>query len=114
MTHHPWLRLLALVAAAGVGIGIATLDRGQDEIQPAVLMLFVAAFAFACGRPRDAWAYALLLGAGVPGLELVSRLQGVPPIPNSVPGSTVLAFLPAAFGALAGAFARRALGRETA
>ena len=37
MTHHPWLRPLALVAAGGVGIGIAMLDRGQDEIQPAVL-----------------------------------------------------------------------------
>ena len=114
MTPHPWLRPLALAAAGGVGIGIAMLDRAQDEIQPAVLMLFVAAFAFACWRPRDAWAYALLLGAGVPGLDLVSRLQGAPQIPNSAPGSTMLAFLPAALGAASGAIARGAFRRRTA
>ena len=104
-------RLSALLAAALLGVGIAILDRGQDEVQPAVLLLLVAAFGLSCARPRDAWAFALLLGAGVPGLELWTRLSGIPPVSDSVPGSTVLAFLPAALGALLGAVVRTAFRR---
>jgi hypothetical protein len=102
------IRLSALLAALLVGVGIAIVDRGQDEVQPAVFLLLVAAFAFSCARPRDAWVYALLLGAGVPGLDLWTRVQGIAPAADSVPGSTVLAFLPAALGALLGAGARAA------
>ena len=96
-------RLLLLLAALAVGAGIAILDRGQDEVQPAVFLLLVAGFALSCARPRDAWAYALLLGAGVPGLDLIMRLAGNPPPVDSVAGSTVIAFLPAGIGALVGA-----------
>ena len=102
------IRLSTLLAAALVGIAIAIVDRGQDEVQPAVFLLLASAFAFSCARPRDAWAYALLLGAGVPGLDLWTRLQGIAPPADSVPGSTVLAFVPAALGALLGAGARAA------
>ena len=110
MIRHPWLRPLALVVAGGFGIGVAMLDRSQSEVQPAVVLLLAAAFVLSWFRPGDAPGYALLLGAGVPGLDLLTRLQGIPPVFDSQAGSSLLAFLPAAAGALAGAFSRRKFG----
>ncbi len=96
--------LLAL--AALLGGAIALLDRGQEEVQPAALLLLVCSFALALARPRDAWAYALLVGAGVPVLDLVTRAQGIPPPWPSQPGSSLVALIPAFIGAGAGALLR--------
>ena len=109
MTRSPWPGATVPVAALLCGIAIAIVDRAQSEVQPAVLLLFASAAAFAWFRPQDAWLHALLLGAGIPGLELVTRLAGAPPAPDAVPGSSVLAFVPAAIGAGAGSLLRRML-----
>jgi hypothetical protein len=114
LTRSSWTRLFTLLAALVTGIAVAILDRGASEVQPAVLLLFASALAFAWFRPAEAWLSALLLGAGVPGLDLVSRILGAPPAFASVPGSSLLAFAPALFGAAAGSGLRRMLGGRPA
>jgi hypothetical protein len=88
--------LFLLAALLGAGIGL--FDHAQSEVQPAVILLLGCAFAFAFVRPRDAWASGLILGAGVPIVDLVSRALGQPAAWPSAPGSSVLAFVPALLG----------------
>jgi hypothetical protein len=103
MTRELLARIARLAAAATLGLGIAVLDRGQEEVQPAAFLLLVSGFAFSALKPREAWAYALPLGSGIPVLTLVSQAQGAPWPWPSAPGSTWIALVPAAIGALVGA-----------
>jgi hypothetical protein len=102
-------RWALLVLAALLGAGIALLDRRTEEVQPAALLLLVCAGALAFARPRDAWAYALLVGAGVPMLDFVTRARGIPPPWPAQPGSSLVALIPAVLGALVGALVRLAV-----
>jgi hypothetical protein len=95
--------------AALLGAGIGWFDHAQSEVQPAVILLFGCSFALAFVRPRDAWIYALLLGAGVPIVDLGTRSLGQAPAWPSAPGSSVLAFVPALLGAALGALERFAV-----
>jgi hypothetical protein len=91
--------LLAFLIAVGIGL----FDRAQSEVLPAVILLLVCAFVFASLWPKDAWVYGLILGAGVPVVDLLASMFAVPAPWPSVAGSRLLAFLPAVLGAGVGA-----------
>jgi len=103
------VRLFLLAALVGAGIGL--FDRAQSEVQPAALLLFAGGFALGFARPRDAWANGLVLGSGVPIVDAVGRILGIPAPWPSAPGSSLVAFVPALLGAGAGALLRIALRR---
>jgi hypothetical protein len=104
-------RIAFFLLAALIGVGIGLFDRAQSEVQPAVILLLACTFVLACARPKDAWVYGLVIGAGVPIVDLVARTLAVPAPWPSVPGSRLIAFLPAVLGAGAGALLRVALKR---
>lgn len=98
----PFVLLLAL--------GTAWIDAGQDEVQPAVLLLFVGAATFAFLDSARAWLWWLVLGLSIPGARLWMDLHGS----SAYQGpflATFLAFLPAGLGALTGLALRRASPR---
>jgi hypothetical protein len=105
-------RIVLFLVAALLAAGIGVFDRAQSEVQPAVFLLLVCTFVLACIRPKDAWIYGLILGAGVPLVDVVARALSAPAPWPSVPGSRLMAFLPAVLGAgvgaLVGAAARQA------
>ena len=105
-------RGLLFLLAALLGALIGLFDRSQSEVQPAVLLLFAAAFGLAFARPRDAWVYGLVVGSGVPIVDLVGRILHVPAPWHSAPGSSIFAFVPALLGAGAGAVLKMALQRR--
>lgn len=88
------------------GAWLAVSDLRNDDVQPAVVLMFAGAFVLGFARPRAWWAWAVALGAWVPAEPLVSRLTGIPPVWPFNAGA-VLAFVPALAGAGAGAWARR-------
>jgi hypothetical protein len=94
-----------------VGAGIGLFDRAQSEVQPTVMLLFACAFVLAFARPKDAWVYGLVVGSGVPIVDLVGRILNVPAPWPSAPGSSLFAFVPALLGAGAGALLKIALKR---
>jgi len=96
-------RIVLFLVAALLAAGIGVFDRTQTEVQPAVFLLLVCTFVLACVRPKDAWVYGLILGAGVPLIDVVARTLAVPAPWPSVPGSRLMAFLPAVLGAGVGA-----------
>ncbi len=100
--------LLLLPLALLVAAGTRWIDRHAEEVQLAVLLLFVASAAFSFLDPRRAWLWWLVLGLSIPGTHLWVRVTGTP-LPYEVGnfGSTFLALLPAGFGALLGLGARR-------
>ena len=104
-------RVLLFLLAALLGAGIGLFDRGQSQVQPVVLLLFACAFGLAFARPKDAWVYGLVVGSGVPIVELVGRILNLPAPWPSAPGASVFAFVPALLGAGAGALLRIALRR---
>ena len=104
-------RIAYFLLAVLIGVGIGLYDRAQSEVQPAVILLLAGAFVLACARPKDAWVYGLIIGAGVPIVDLVAHTLAVPAPWPSVPGSRLIAFLPAVLGAGAGALLRNAMKR---
>ena len=104
-------RVVPFLLAALLGAGIGLFDRTQSEVQPAVLLLFACGFGLGYARPRDAWAHGLVVGSGVPIVELVGRILKLPAPWHAAPGSSLFAFIPALLGAGAGALVRFALKR---
>ena len=96
---RPAFFLVAVLLAVGIGL----FDRSQSEVQPAVILLLACTFVLACARPKDAWVYGLIVGAGIPLVDVVARTLAVPAPWPSVPGSRLIAFLPAVLGAGIGA-----------
>jgi hypothetical protein len=93
--------LLLLPLVLLLAVGTAWMDSYQDEVQPAVLLLFVGAATFAFLDPARAWLWWLVLGCSIPGARLWMNLHGT----GTDQGpflATFLALLPAGFGALTG------------
>lgn len=107
--HERWLNLpmselVCWLTALTLGVMIALLDQRATEPQPAALMLILAAFALTLWRPHGSWGRAMVLGAGLPVLGLVTawlrpHAPGLPE-PNAFAG--VIALIPALLGAAAG------------
>lgn len=99
--------LLLLPLALLVALCTGWVDRHVEEVQPTVLLLFVASAVFAFLDPRRAWLWWLVLGLSIPGTHAWVRATGTP-LPYDVAsfGSTFLALVPAAFGAMLGLGAR--------
>jgi hypothetical protein len=96
--------LLSWLTALGLGVMIAFMDQHATEPQPAALMLILAAFALTLWRPRGSWGRAMVLGAGIPVLGLVTawlrpHAPGLPE-PNAFAGA--IALIPALLGAAGG------------
>ena len=112
MSSDRFARISFLLLAVVCSIGVGLFDRSQSEVQPAVFLLLACTFLLACVRPKDAWVYGLILGAGVPLVDVVAHTLAVHEPWPSVPGSRMIAFLPAVLGAgvgaLVGVFARGA------
>jgi hypothetical protein len=94
------------------GAWLAVSDLRNDDVQPAVVELLAGAFVLGFARPRQWWAWGLLLGAWVPAEPVVSRLAGIPPLTPFTAGAA-LAFIPALVGAGAGAWVSSARRRPS-
>ncbi|NOT32142.1 MAG: hypothetical protein HOP15_16970, partial [Planctomycetes bacterium] len=103
--------LLVLPLALLIAFGTAYIDAGQDEVQPAVLLLFIAGALFAYFDSRRAWLWWLVLGSSIPCARVWMDLHGQ----GGYQGpffATFLAFLPAGFGTLLGFGLRVMRGRK--
>mgnify|MGYP001320516068 CR=1 FL=1 len=90
---------VALLAAAGTG----WIDTHNEEVQPAVLLLFACSAVLCFLDVRRAWLWWLVLGLSIPATHLIQRALGrALPYEVSVFGWTFLALLPAGAGALLG------------
>ena len=99
-----WIYGLAVAAS----LGIAWLDSGASEVQPAVALLLVTTFALGAIQPRRAWRWALLVGLGIPVLHFASLLAERPSPPGMThPLAAFVPLVPAFLGAYVGALAGR-------
>jgi hypothetical protein len=107
----PWLLLLAVAAMIGWLEFHAT-----DDVQLVAGALLAAGFGFAFWRPRQAWLVVLLLWLAIPLTDTYADVV------NHHPGlakphplyQTLVALIPVAIGALAGAGARWVASRPAA
>jgi hypothetical protein len=94
-----------LSAAVVAGLISGWIAWGGDEVQPAVFFVFGFAAVFGYLTPRFAPATAILVGSGVPAVYALSALLGHPspygPEPNN--WASIVAIIPAGFGAALGA-----------
>jgi hypothetical protein len=86
-------RIALFLVAALLGAGIGLVDHAQTEVLPAVVMLLGCGFALGFAQPRDAWLSGLVVGSGVPIVDLASRALGQAPLVPSVAGSSVHALV---------------------
>ena len=96
---------LALISALA-GSFAAWIDWHNREVQPTVLVLLVTTCFLAAFRPRQAWLCAVIVGGSVPFSYLViSPVLGLRPFEMPQPNiwGSLIAFIPAAIGAAAGA-----------
>jgi hypothetical protein len=104
------------VAAAGLALLVidAALAWGNlhatDDVQPVVLLLVLASFGFGFYRPKWSWLFALLLFAAIPASTIWAYASNYPVYGGHHPVyEELIALIPVALGAGAGAVARRAL-----
>jgi hypothetical protein len=98
----------ALAAAAAIGsILIGLVDLWTAGTTVSLVMLMVLAVAVGAIDPRRFWAYGLAAGLGIPLVQALSRALGRP---DSYPGETLLATLPAVFVGLGAALVGAGLG----
>lgn len=101
---------LILVCAICLSALVGWLDYHADEVQGTVLVLIVITGALSFAAPARAWIIALIMGLSVAGAYVVGKLIGVRPVyPMPVPLSSLVALIPAAIGAAAGASVRLAI-----
>ncbi|MFN8587642.1 MAG: hypothetical protein U0704_07535 [Candidatus Eisenbacteria bacterium] len=91
------------------GAWLAASDLRNDDVQPAVVLLFAGAGVLGFARPARWWAWAVALGAWVPAEPLLAAVTRAPMAypPN---WGALLAFVPALLGGAAGAFAASSAG----
>ncbi|MEO7993266.1 MAG: hypothetical protein ABI743_02615 [bacterium] len=106
-----WIsRLFALVT----GLIIGLLDLGNGEVQPAVVLLLFFGAVLGFSRPHSARDSALLLGIGIPIMQVVAQINhwqfpgGIAPDPVGA----WLSLIPAAMGVAAGWMLARMNERE--
>lgn len=106
------LWMLAAIAVALAAL-VGWIDFNADEVQPAVLLLFVFGATLAYLDPRRAWLVALVLGLSIAGTHVVASTMGLQPAtPAGSPFATLLALIPAALGAAFGGVARYTFSRS--
>ena len=98
MKRLDWLLLVAALAV-GLALGLVDSSPGWDDTGVSAAAVFAATAAFAAARPSRAWLWALAVGLWIPLLGIALRGND----------GALLALVPAALGALAGAGARRLL-----
>jgi hypothetical protein len=110
-------RMVPGVLLVLVDVVIGWLDyHASDDVQPVAAALIVAAFGFTLWRPRLAWLFIPALWVSIPASSLVGQATNYHPgLPRSAPlYETVVALIPTALGAAAGAGARWVLGQSRA
>ena len=106
------------MTAAATGIAVLLVDaalawgnlHATDDVQPVVGLLLVASFGFGFYRPRWSWLFALLLFAAIPASTVWAYATNYPVYGGHHPlYEELIALIPVALGAGAGAVARFAL-----
>lgn len=109
-----WLPWLLLVL---VDVVIGWLNyHASDDVQPVAAALIVAGFGFVLWRPRWAWFFIPALWLAIPASSIAGYATNYHPgIPKPAPlYETVVALIPTALGAAAGAGARWAFRQPKA
>lgn len=97
-----WKWILPFLFWTGWGLWTAIADMGNDDVQPAVLRLFIGAAILGMWRPRTWWVWALALSAWIPAEPLVaSALHLTQPFKSGLAG-TLLPPIPALLGGFLG------------
>lgn len=98
---------LAALALSALG---AIVDLRNADVQVPVLIVGASAFLLALLRPRHAWPFALILGAGIPLGHLYARRIGMR-LPYTMNGAAgpLLALLPAFVGSSVAVALRKAI-----
>ena len=91
-------QLLLLTLAFLTGLSIGYIDFGASEVQVAVFFILLFSFIFGFAKPKGAWRWALLIGAGVP---IISLFAG------TFSFGALVAFAPAFLGVYCGALAQK-------
>lgn len=97
-----------LAVLFSIAIGYVDTHAKTDDNLPFVLLLLLVTFLFGVAQPKQAWAWALIIGLGVPSAHLIGLLFGYrPPYPVE-PNVfiTFIALIPAFIGAYLGVLAR--------
>jgi hypothetical protein len=103
-----WLYVLA---AAALGALTGYNDLHNEDVQAGVLAVAGSTFILTALRPGAAWAYVLIVGAAIPVAHVVaSALDLELPHEASLPW-TLLAFIPAAIGAVAARRLRKGMAK---
>jgi len=102
-------RLLPAVLVLAVDVVIGWLNyHAADDVQPVAAALIVAGFGFTFWRPRLAWLFIPALWLAIPASSVVGYATNYHPglVKPAPLYETLIALVPTAFGAGAGAFAR--------
>ncbi|HEY8642851.1 MAG TPA: hypothetical protein VIO84_08790 [Candidatus Dormibacteraeota bacterium] len=104
--------------AAAAGVALLLVDgalawgnlHATDDVQPVVGLLLIASFAFGFYRPRWSWLFALLLFAAIPASTIWAYATNYPVYGGHHPlYEELIALIPVAIGAAAGAGTRLAM-----
>jgi len=107
-----------MAKTAGAGVALIVIDaalawgnlHATDDLQPVVGLLLVASFDFAFYRPRWSWPFGLLLFAAIPASTTWAYATNYPVYGGHHPlYEELVALIPVAIGAGAGAVARLAV-----
>ncbi len=109
--HLGWICFsLALVGAALAG----WVDFNNDEPQAAVLVILFFTITLGLVQPAKAWLWAIIIALGLPVVYLAARALGSQPVspPSPVWYASLLALIPAFFGAYLGVLARLMMNKS--
>jgi len=104
--------------AAAAGVALLLVDaalawgnlHATDDVQPVVGLLLIASFAFGFYRPRWSWLFALVLFAAIPASTIWAYATSYPVFGGHHPlYEELIAIIPVAIGAAAGAGTRLAV-----
>jgi hypothetical protein len=103
---------IAWVASFAVGAFAVMIDRQNDEVQAAVLVIVVGGFLLGATVPRHAWRWAVVLGSSIFVGEVIGWHLGLVSL-DVDPGwniTTLVAMIPAFIGTYIGVGVRRLFG----